>query len=516
MKSAMMGAGMGIICLLLICTGVGAEQSGDTLVAQADSTQELTGLPEDLDKAEIPPLPFSFEGLASGNSLVNGTGNLTKLVEVNASAGGYVFGLLQVVGTDNTHWEYEEVIMNTSDMSYAGGLLFVENADKILFEGHAITPDDLVAYAGVGLVDEKWKDAGPYSGQVAVITGIIQGDANAWIEARNEQGTITHLTRAYHVIPCANTSSESHTPPGLEWNPDEDSTGISAHQPFCYDEYAGSFTNYEAGSTNGAFSYAICTPYQAYSTHFQDVKKIGFLQTNTMAAEWPAKNVGSQGRGVLEEVKVINGTSVSHQGQAIFSAGGIRAGGDTQATADSYIGVRVFPEGDETEPSWRLGYADTEVTGAATRRGDSGQVTVPASYDGWAEGIIRKGVYQTKERYTAKGAEISRTTAGGVFVNRQNPVTGVMANITAGNAANPRGTSGISGMAVLEVDGTADNATTLDGRWIVSSPQEIPITRWIEAVKPGSPAYSTTSTSTGTKNVKESAYYRSGTVNVIP
>lgn len=511
----MMGA-MGILCLLLIGIGVSAEQSGDMEPVQSDSSTELLELPETLAERETPPPPFTIEEVSAESSVINGTGNLSRLIEMNTSTGDYVFNLLQITGTENTYWEYMDYVQNSSGWSYAGGMLVVKNAEKILFEGHSITPDERVAYAGVGLVDHEWEQAGPYSGQLAVMTGVMDGSSVSIVESQDEVGTITHLTRAYHVIPCDNASSVSHGVPGLEWNPDEDKTGISSHERFCYDKYAGSFSHYITGSTDGSYAYAVCTPYQAYSTQYQEVQKIGFLQSNTMVAEWPAKNIASQGSGILEELMVVNGTSVKHQGHASLIPDKMVARGMTQATADSSIHTRIMPEGDESEPSWRLGYADTEVTGGKHRRGVDGPVSIPASYDGWVEGLIDQGVYQTNERYGAKGAEVSRTTFGGVYVDRQNPVTGVTANITAGTDANTKGACGITGMAILKVDGRSDNATSLDGRWIVSSPQGIPVTRWIEAVRPGTSAYSTTSTSTGTKNVKESAYYRSGTVNVIP
>ncbi len=328
------------------------------------------------------------------------------------------------------------------------------------------------------------------------------------ITTNSEQGTVAHLTRAYHVI--GSNSSEpntSHVPPGLEWTQTENKT--MPKQSIFYDQYAGSYTYMEQGTMNQYESYASSGPSGATSIQMQDSGESRNLMTNTMGEGWSADHVSVPGRGAYEELKAMNGTSIRHYEYSQFVNGNCSTVSETEATADGYLKYYIMPYGvsNETSP-WIYGYSDADMRGSPVKRGQSGRVAIPASFSGWSEGIVRDGIYTNAENYIAKGASVFRSCNGGKYFDTDEPETGVLANITAGNEQTAKGAAGLNGMSVLSVDINDANTTTLNGRWIVTSPRGTPITRWVRAVMPGNSAYSASSSLTGMKNIKESAYYR--------
>lgn len=502
--------GIAMMIGVLVAGAGAAVQGGEETTLNTSLAAEEIGLQAKPVLQEIPPMPDGLDAVQTDATGITGTGNLTKLIEVNNTAGEYAFELLQVTGTNATSWDYQAESANTTGNCYTWITARVTNAEKILLEGHAVTADLHVAYAGAGLSDPEWKEAGPYSGQLMIMTATRENMSSAWMIVENEQGTISHLTRSYHVINGTSSQSElSGLVPGIEWAPEKNETD-QAEAVFFYDQYGGSYLHVNKGSTGLYHSFASSGSGGARAVQILSSGAGKSLVSNTLGEEWPSGDVHQAGRGSFEQFRATNATSVDHFGQALFTKGNFGANGASKGTAES-LDYQVSPSDSKREPVFAAGYAGGMAMGI-TQRG--GRISIPASYDGWMSAVSKNNHTTLYEQTTSSGAYLERYAEGGIYDRvTGTAMTGVLSTISSGKKTGATTPSQLNGILRCDIDQTAANATTLEGRWMVTSDQGSPLARLTRAVMPGRSAYSTAETFTGSKYVKERAYYRDGMVD---
>jgi len=502
--------GLVLFTILFLSSGTSAQQQNENISFNSSQAALEVGLSVPPVFQETRAIPKTLNMSNQKASLINGTGNLSKLVEVNNSVGGYAFVELEIVGTDTTNWSYLLESSNTSSECVASGTVQVENADKILLQGHAISRDQDVAYGGTGLPDELWSDAGRYSGKIGIE---VQTDAYgtvALVTGDHESGSIDHLCRSYHPIESNSSDVSAPGVPGLEWNPAGD---VRNESPaiFHYDHYAGDFLWVDHGTIENYLGYAISGDNTSFGRH-QIIGGSGTtIKVNSYGEEWPIENMNVHGNQSLVEVVAHDVTSFFHAGSAIYDKNLFGAYGMTKGTGRS-ISYKISPQTNPDDPFVYAGFAEGSTEASAVQQGTN-KSAIPATMDGWMMGEFVDNKAILSEDILLSGATAERKAEGGTY-NQHSVETGVNSNISAGKPKNSVSTSRINGVSKMVIDFTDANATSLDGRWMVDSVQDSPVSRSVEAVMPGRSAYISSKTYSGSRYIKDGAYYRSGTVDV--
>jgi len=503
--------GLIIIGTLLLISEISAElQEGNISFNSSQAAMEV-GLPVKPMFHEGITIPQSLDNMDLKASYINGTGNLTKQLEVNNSAGEYSFVQLIVVGTDATSWTYTIQGNNATNNCYTSATVQVQNADQILLQGHAISKDRFVAYAGAGLQDTDWNDAGRYSGIIRISTETGEDGTLAIITGNNETGSIDHLCRSYHEIYRNCSELSTNAVPGLEWSPDSNYVH-ELPSIFCYDQYAGDFASVSHGGLKKYYGYAISYNNESYSYHNMAGGSGKVITVNTYGEQWPPGNMNMPGNGSYEQVRGTDVTSFDHLGEAIFFNKLHGAYGETKATAGN-LDYRISPTTNKHDPMSATGYV-WGSTQASTPQSGTNKSAIPATMNGWLLGEFVDNTGLIYEGYQLSGATVNRNVQGGIFSSNSDFQTGVSGNITAGRSDKSASTSRINGASKWIIDLSDENATTLDGRWMVDSVGGSPVSRSELAAKPGTSAYISSKTYSGSKYIKDGAYYKSGNVDV--
>ncbi len=502
--------GLILFGILFLSSGTSAESQNENTSFNSSQAALEVGLSVTPMFQETRAIPKTLDMSNQKASLINGTGNLTKLVEVNNSAGAYAFVELKIVGTDTTNWSYLLQSSNTSDGCVASGIVQVENADKILLQGHAISRDQYVAYAGTGLPDELWSDAGRYSGNIGIEVQTDEYGTVALVTGDNEIGSIDHLCRSYHTIEPNSSEVSAPGVPGLEWNP---SGGVRNESPaiFHYDHYAGDFLWVDHGTIGNYYGYAISGDNESFGHHQLREGSGTTIRVNSYGEEWPTENMNVHGNQSMEEVVAQDVTSLDHTGAAIYNKNLFGAYGLTKGTGKS-ISYKISPQTNPDDPFAYLEFAEGWTEASAVQQGTN-KSAIPATMDGWVLGEFADNTAILSEDILLSGATTQRKAEGGTY-NQHSVETGVNSNITAGKPRNSMSTSRINGVSKMVIDFTDANATSLDGRWMVDSVQGSPVSRSVEAVMPGRSAYISSNTYSGSRYIKDGAYYKSGSVDV--
>ncbi len=503
--------GLILIGTFLLFPGTSAELEAGNISFNSSQAAMEVGLPANpLFHEGITPL-YSLDSLDSKSAYINGTGNLTKLVEVNNSAGEYSFIHLSIVGTDTTNWSYTILGNNATNDCYTTAFVQVQNAEKILLEGHAISKDRVVGYAGAGLPDTEWNDAGRYSGTIRIRTETGHDGTMATITGTNETGTIDHICRSYHEIYRNCSVLSDNQVPGIEWNRNEndvkDLPGI-----FCYDQYAGGLASVSHGGMKDYFGYAISYENESFSYH---TISDGFGKTivvNTYGKQWPDEKLNMTGNVSYEQVRGTDVTSFDHLGEAIYFNKLHGAYGETKAKAGR-LDYRISPTTNKDDPFSATGYVWGSAESSAPQAGTN-KSAIPATMEGWMLGEFEGNTGLIYEDYQVSGATVNRNFQGGIFSSNSDLQTGVSGNITAGRSDRSTSVSRIDGASKWRIDLSEENTTTLEGRWMVDSMQGSPISRSEQAVMPGTSAYISSKTYSGSKYIKDGAYYKTGSVDV--
>ena len=499
-----------IVGILFLTTGVSAIPQDDYKSFNSSQAAMEIGLPVKPALHEIPKIPQTLDLKNQEATLINGTGNLSKLVEVNNTAGGYAFVQLEIEGTDTTHWSYQIQSANTTEGCVALATVQVENADKILLQGHAISPNLDVAYGGVGLSDDQWEKAGKYSGMVTVGSDTSKTGTVAIVNGNDEKGSIEHICRSYHLVNNTDSGSSTQKVPGLEWNPGIGIQNASAEN-LHLDKYSGDFASLDHGGIRSYYGYAISQAEITFSYHQMTGGYGKTCNIYTYAARWPFENTDILGNYSAEGILADDVISLDHTGQAIIIEDNFGTFGETKCSA-GFINYVMTPITNMMDSLYYGG----DIAGSAkasTPLQGTNKSSIPATFEGWITGIFNENVGTLYENYQLSGATVNRIVEGGAF-NQQSLQTGVTSNITSGKDTKETSTSRINGVSKLIIDLNTGNTTTLDGRWMVDSPTGSPVTRYEGAVMPGTTAYSSSQTLSGSKYVKDTAYYRSGTVDV--
>ncbi|WP_319578291.1 hypothetical protein [uncultured Methanospirillum sp.] len=504
---------LGFILIVTLCMaqGVIAELHESNISFNSSQAAMEVGLPVKPMFHEAMTIPQPLDLMSQKASYINGTGNLTKLVEFNNSAGEYSFAQLIIKGTDATSWSYTIQGSNATNDCYASALVQVQNADQILLQGHSISKDRFIAYAGAGLQDTDWNDAGRYSGTIRISTETGEDGTLAIITGSNETGSIDHLCRSYHEIYRNCSELSTNEVPGLEWSPD---TNYVREFPsiFCYDQYAGDFASVSHGGLKKYSGYAISYNNESYSYHNMAGGSGKAITVNTYGEQWPPGNMNMPGNGSYEQVRGTDVTSFDHLGEAIFFNKLHGAYGETEATAGN-LDYRISPTTNKHDPMSATGYV-WGSTQASTPQSGTNKSAIPATMNGWLLGEFVGNTGLIYEGYQLSGVTVNRNVQGGIFSSNSDFQTGVSGNITAGRSDKSTSVSRIDGASKWTIDLSDDNATTLDGRWMVDSMQGSPVSRSELAIKPGTSAYISSKTYSGSKYIKDRAYYKSGTVDV--
>lgn len=499
-----------IVGILFLTTGVSAIPQEDYKSFNSSQAAMEIGLPVKITLHEIPKIPQTLDLKNQEITLINGTGNLSKLVEVNNTAGGYAFVQLEIEGTDTTHWSYQVQSNNATNDCFALATVQVENADKILLQGHAISPNLDVAYGGVGLSDDQWEKSGKYSGTVTVGSETSKVDTVAIVTGDDEKGSIEHICRSYHLVNNTDSRPSMQEVPGLEWNPTIGIQNVSAEN-LHFDKISGDFASLDHGGIKSYYGYAICDADIAFSYHQMTGGYGKTCTINTYAIQWPLENTNMPGNYSAEGIQADDVISLDHMGQAIIIGNNFGTYGATKCSAGS-INYEMSPTKNLLDPLYFSGYVTGSATASTPLQGTN-KSSIPATFDGWITGIFNDNVGTLYENYQLSGATVNRIIDGGAF-NQESLETGVTSNITSGKDTKETSTSRINGVSKLVIDQNTGNTTTLDGRWMVDSPTGSPVTRYEGAVMPGTTAYSSSQTLSGSKYIKDAAYYRSGTVDV--
>ncbi len=502
--------GLLLFGILFLSSGTYAEPQNENISFNSSQAALDVGLSVPSMFQETRAIPMTIDMNNQKASFVNGTGNLSKLVEVNNSAGGYAFVELEIVGTDTTNWSYQLQSSNTSNGCAASGMVQVENADKILLQGHAISRDQYVAYAGTGLPDELWSDAGRYSGNIGIEVETDTYGTIALVTGDNEIGSIDHLCRSYHIIEPNSSEETAPGVPGIEWNPAGD---VRNESPaiFHYDHYAGDFVWLDHGRIGNYYGYAISGDNESFGHHQLLGGSGTTIRVNSFGEEWPIENMNVHGNQTLEEVVGHDVTSLDHTGAAVYSKDLFGAYGQTKGTGRS-ISYVICPQTNPDDPFAYLEFAEGSTEASAVQQGTN-KSAIPATMDGWVLGEFIDNTAILSENILLSGATTERKAEGGTY-NQHSIETGVTSNISAGKPEKSVSTSRINGVSKMMIDLANANATSLDGRWMVDSVQGSPVSRSVEAVMPGRSAHISSNTYSGSRYIKDAAYYKSGSVDV--
>lgn len=496
-----------LIIGVMVCVYAEPTGTDESVLASGDANLNISEpvIPD------IPPMPKTTNQLIANTSFIEGNGNLTRFIEVNSTAGQLARGLLQVVGTNATSWKYILVSGNQSSMGYVVGHIIVDHAQAVIFNENATTPDNQVSDARVQLAGEIPGNMGFCSGEIMIEVIAHDNSSYSWINTNNEQGTLSHANKAYHVnLSAGSDASRDSDNSETQWSLTQKKT-IPENIPMGLDRFVKSDINLIQGTMKTYESYAVCTPDGSLTVQNPSAENAGSINAHTYASEFP-ENKATNNRGSNEGLYLNDVVSMRYSAAALNSAEGIWAFGITSATANTDLEFSVIPAGERCKGPWVTARSDVELKGSPKRTG-SDRVSIPITFDGWNEGSLVNGVYRISENYSAKGAMVLRSTEGGVYpADGDMPQAGVIANISAGKM-DAQGASGISGSSSLMVDGKTGNTTTMAGSWIVTSPKGVPVSRWTEGLMPGASAYSSSSTMTGTKSIKEQAYWRNNLVD---
>lgn len=458
---------------------------------------------------EVPQIMKDLGQSVLQTDTITGTGNLSKQVEMNDSAGGYAHGLLEVVGTDETHWEYQMIWSNKTNLCYVEALISVENAERVLFTGWANTSNGQMSYFSTGQREEYLADAPPYSGTVQFLAGAFGDYSGASMVTSKEQGTVQNEIWGLHKT---NYSSSEAEIPSSGMDSVLNGT-ITSPGTLLYDQYARSEYAIVNGNVSFSQASAISGPNQAWSLLNIEIGRCKVFNVYNDAADRLVKQQ-FKGKEALDAVWADQVDSLHYSGYSGFGLGNATAYGRAEGTAGrlnyeliSKSNWNVLPNiAGHTWGTAEAGTRKTDLTGSGS---------IPASFSGWGQAELVNGVCKNTENLVMHGAYVERHSDGGTYPVSHTfiPEPGVQSNITAGRSGTPPGASVLQGMAVLTVDADSD-PTTLNGRWIVSSPAGLPTGRWIRAAMPGQQATSNSLTVSGQRDIKEMGYYRSGLVDV--
>lgn len=507
--------------LIMLCAliGTGIATTGEDNGTEQDfqvTSQEMV-FPGELETLANSTLLEESDLLSSQIEYINGTGNLTKKIEVNNTAGERATGHLMIVGTNETSWMYEIRSGNATDKTFVWSQISVQQAQKVFFESNANNTAGQVAYAGIGLAKGGWDDAGPYSGTVMLFAAVDLEQSASRIETNGEEGSIIHLTQAYRETGDQsselNISRMKQVSPDADWNLSLPELKPPSDVMF-YDQYAGSYLNLRHGKVFESQYYSVSGPNSAKADSIQNIGKAKEVVTNTIGEEWPEGHLRSKGSGSYEQFDGTEITTLMHRGKVVFKKGDSAALGESYATGNR-LRFLALSSGDQEANPLTAAYTQGMAESGTVPSTRSGQIPIPASYDG---GVLVQnigGSCKDTEKYTINGAYVKRKSDGGIYIDDADiPQTGVQAHISAGKQGSPPGSSRLQGQAILTVSGTAADPTTLEGRWIASSPASLPVSRSIQAIMPGYTASTSSTTVSGVKYISESGYYRSGMVDV--
>lgn len=484
--------------------------SGDEEFNLTQAAEEIN-LPTPPEKITIPKLPEVIIPANDSAALISGTGNLSRLIEINNTQGDYAFGLLQIEGDDSTRWEY---LIESSNKSpcYVTGYVSVYDATKFLFQSHAVSPDQHFSYAGVGLQEGAWTDAGRYSGEITIATSSSQNSTTSWVSGKNETGTISHLCRSYEVIDeNGSMPSEPRIEPGLEWNPQGNTTTILP-TTFFYRQYAGSFCEINHGLIEQSSAYSTTSGTMAQSAQDLINGQGKSVSMNTRGEEWPPGDLHSAGNSTFEEWRGDNVMSVNHYGLAWYGRNAGTAYGNTKGTAE-LIDFRVNPEADKRKSELISGFAGGRILGNAQQK-QTGRVTIPASFQGYLAGTQVNNQCIISEKYDLSGTYVQRDISGDFETSGKTEKTGIFGNMTAGRENGTTSASRLTGVSSLLINYPKSGEISVNGRWMADAQEGLPVIRNIEATTPGKTAYSTSQTFSGMKYIKEIGIYKNGFVDV--